>query len=974
MNSCLHPLGLPSKSSSSQRLPNRTTLAKEKKKKRKMENSTENSIIVDGLKTIGGWLTGKTVREKIVETAVEKILDPVISAFQSEVSRYKNVEEGLGRLRRTSERINSLLTDAEERRHIEDVSVKKWLRDLKSVSFNTDDLLDTYQTALNMHKKRKQCLMPSLGPERGPFQRRRFSTEIDKLDNKLEEIDKSRKTLRLRGSDGTKKEATGQSSLLFQTGSCHASARILGRENDKNEILKLLRPAAGASTSASMPTITFVLIHGEPGIGKTTLAQMVYDYLRLNSFFDIKAWVCLTERCDVTTATKKIYEKMTGARCDSSDFGTLQERLREYLKTRPGNKFLLVIDNLWASDFHFLENLQVPLLAGGEGSKVVITTRYERTCHIYEPIQRFKLTGLNYKDCWELIQCLALPQGVDHHKDLEPIGEEIAMRCYGSPMAAKALGALLNRRSAEEWSSVLSEMQALKDDSNGPVLASLKISYHHLRYPLKQCFAYCSIFPNGYLFERDQVIRYWIAEGLIQPDGRRRLEAVGIKYFDDLLWRSFFEKVPICDKGQVERYRMPSLMHDLAKHVSEYEFQGLFSGDRVPESTGVKEAQIRYASFIQPSDNNTLNLECLEPYSHLRTLKFSHERSNGSVPLNSIPALFFCKFVQLRVLDMSNSDLEQVPNSVGKLIHLRFLGLSNTKIKTLPENICDLFNLQTLELKGCSQLQHLPKGLLRLFNLRHLDLHLDWEKITDSTKMVIPQGIGKLEDLQTLSRFNVDSARGQYCNIAELKDLNLRGDLCILNLENLPPEHAENANLKGKQFIEKLMLRWHSSAHDDERLRQESEDVIKNVQPHYGLRCLWIVNYPGTEYPDWIGNASFWRLETIRISNCNNFRFLSLLEKLPRLINLQIDNVIGDTMSMLEGFQSMEHLILQNLKSLENITLQNLKALRNLTLDTEMPKLKIVSVSRCSVFQGMVLQGVLHDKYERGSLRVDCFE
>ncbi|KAJ1699168.1 hypothetical protein LUZ63_007680 [Rhynchospora breviuscula] len=939
---------------------------KHKKKERKMENSTENSIIVGGLKTICGWLN-PAMPEKIVE----KVLDIGCSVFQSEVSRYKNVEEGLGRLKRTSQRIDSLLTDAEERRHIDDVSVKKWLRDLKSVSFDADYLLDTYQTALNVHKKRKLYQMPSLGPERGPFQRRKFSAEIDKLDNKLEEIAKSRKTLRLTGPDGTRKEATGQSSVLFQTGSCHDSARIFGRESDKNEILKLLIPS-GESTSASMPTIAFVLIHGAPGIGKTTLAQMVYDDPRLNSFFDIKAWVCLTERCDVITAMKKIYERITGARCDSWDFGTLQERLREHLKTRAGNKFLLVIDNLWASDFHFLETLQVPLLAGGEGSKVVITTRYERTCHIYEPIQRFELTGLYYEDCWELIQSLALPQGIDDHKDLEPIGKEIAMRCYGSPLAAKALGALLNRRSAEEWSNVLSEMQALKDDSNGPVLASLKISYHHLRYRLKQCFGYCSIFPNGYLFERDQVVRYWIAEGLIQPDGRRRLEAVGIKYFDDLLWRSFFEKVPICDKGQVERYRMPSLMHDLAKHVSEYEFRGLVSGNPVLESRGVEEAQVRYASFIQSSDNNTLNLECTEPYSHLRTLKFSHERSNGSVPLNSIPARFFCKFLHLRVLDMSNSDLEQVPNSVGELIHLRFLGLSNTRIRTLPENICDLFNLQTLELNGCSQLQHLPKGLQRLFNLRHLDLHLEWEEITDSTEVTIPRGIGQLGDLQTLPRFNVVSDNGQDCNIVELKDLKLRGDLCILNLENVPPEHAENANLKGKQFIEKLMLRWHSSAHDDERLQEESEDVIKDMQPHYGLRCLRIVNYPGTKYPDWIGDASFWRLETIRISNCNNLNFLSLLEKLPRLINLQIDNVTGDTVSMLVGFQSMEHLILQNLTSLENITLQNLKALRKLTLDTQMPQLKIVYVSRCSVFEEVVLQGDLHSKYERGTLIVDA--
>lgn len=457
--------------------------------------------------------------------------------------------------------------------------------------------------------------------------------------------------------------------------------------------------------------------------------------------------------------------------------------------------------------------LRVPLLAGGEGSKVLITTRSERTCQIIpESLQRPILIGLDDKDCWQLLQSLALPKGIinhDHQK-LVPTGKEIARRCHGSPMAAKALGAVLNGRNDEEWSYVLSEMRALNDDLNGAVLASLRISYHHLKYRLKQCFAYCSIFPNGYVFERDQVIRYWMAEGLIEPEGTRQLEAVGTKYFDELIWRSFFEKIPIDTNGQVERYIMPSLMRELAMLVSKYEFRSLESGKPLPESGNWDQAC--YASFVQLKNNNTANLECLEPYPNSRTLKSCHDCSNGVVSLNSTITRFLGKLIHLRVLDMSNSDLEQVPDSVGELIHLRFFGLSNTNITTLPEKICDLFNLQTLELKGCLKLAVLPEGLRRLINLRHLDFHLDWEGITDSTEVTLPEGIGELENLQTLSRFNVTSGNGQYCNINELNNLNLRGDLCMLKLEKVPTGHATNANLEGKQFIEKLMLRWHGAA------------------------------------------------------------------------------------------------------------------------------------------------------------------
>ncbi|XP_078160655.1 putative disease resistance protein RGA3 [Carex rostrata] len=919
------------------------------------------------------WLPKIGFVSGLAEKAGEKLGDRVVSLLESEVTRYRNVEEGLGRLRRTSGRINCLLTDAEERRYIEDESVINWLNGLKSVSFDTDDLLDEYQTAINVHNanvapshKRKwyQIEVPTISPEWGPLQRRRFASEINKIDKRLDEISKGRKNLRLKGEDGKRRGPSRPNARPFQTGPCHDPASIIGRENDKNEVVDLLI-SAQTSESASGPKITVVPIHGAAGIGKTTLAQMVYDDPRLNCF-KIKAWVCLTERCDVSTAMKKIYEKMTMRRCDFRDIGSLQDRLREFLKTREDNKFLLVIDNFWATGLHYWETLRVPLLAGGDGSKVLITTRYERTYNIMERvIQRPSLKGLDEEGCWQLIQSLSLSQGVinhDHEK-LVSIGKEIAIRCHGSPMAAKALGRVLNGRNYEEWSDVLSEMRPLNDDINEAVRASLKISYHHLKYHLKRCFAYCSIFPNGYVFERDQVIRYWIAEGLIEPDGRRRLEAVGNKYFDELVWRSFFEKITIGTKGQnaklfsrqIERYRMPSLMLDLAMEVSKYEFRSFESGKPLLEGNHDNSDQARYASFLQPKNTNTVKLGCLEPYSNLRTLKFCHELNEGMVVLNSIQAPFFRKFMHLRILDMSNSDLRLVPDSVGELIHLRFLGLSNTKITTLPEKICDLFNLQTLELKGCLKLAKLPEGLRRLINLRHLDLNLDWEEIIDSTEVSLPQGIGELEGLQTLSRFNVtSSAKGQFCHISELNNLNLRGDLCMLNLEKVSTGHAEKANLQGKQFIENLMLRWHSSALNDKQLQQQSEEVITFLQPHNRLRCLWVVNYPGTKFPNWMGDVSFSSLESIRISNCNNFSFLPLLGQLKWLKNILIDNIPVDTITMPGGFPSLEHLQLLNLSSLERLSLEN-----------EIPKLKQLDVSGCPNLQVLVIHIHLHDKFER---------
>jgi Rx N-terminal domain/NB-ARC domain len=277
---------------------------------------------------IASWSTG------ITDKVIGEVADRAISLVESEVTRYRSVEEELERLKRTSERINSLQIDAEQRRYIEDNSVKLWLSQLKSVSFDTDNLLDAYQTALKVHKlqnsldagfshKRKwyQIDLPSLqsvSPEWGPVQRRRFSEEINRINNRLEEINNARKNLRLRGGDGTRKKPRHERSQHILTGPCHDPLSVIGRKHEKNEIVELL-------TSDLNLTLPVIPIYGTAGIGKTTLAKLVYDDQRIDEYYTLKAWVCLTDGCDVKKATKDIFEKLSGETCS---FHALQDRLR----------------------------------------------------------------------------------------------------------------------------------------------------------------------------------------------------------------------------------------------------------------------------------------------------------------------------------------------------------------------------------------------------------------------------------------------------------------------------------------------------------------------------------------------------------------------------------------------------------------------------------------------------------------------
>ena len=239
---------------------------------------------------------------------------------------------------------NGLLDDAEEKQ-ITNTAVRDWLAEYKDAVFEADDFLDeiAYE-ALRQEldaeaqtiRDQTQKLLSFINPLEIMGLRER-EEKSRSLQESLDDLVKQKDALGLINRTGKEPSSPKRrtTSLLDERG-------VYGRDDDREAILKLL-----LSDDANGQNPGVVLIVGMGGVGKTTLAQLVYNHSRVQEWFGLKAWVCVSEAFSVSKLTKVILEGF-GSKPDFDNLEPLQLQLKERLQ---GKKFLLVLDDVWNEDY-----------------------------------------------------------------------------------------------------------------------------------------------------------------------------------------------------------------------------------------------------------------------------------------------------------------------------------------------------------------------------------------------------------------------------------------------------------------------------------------------------------------------------------------------------------------------------------------------------------------------------------------------
>ncbi|KAG4123595.1 hypothetical protein ERO13_D11G335700v2 [Gossypium hirsutum] len=808
--------------------------------------------------------------EAIAFDIAAELIIKLSSRALSQLGLWWNLKHDLDDLKSTVSTIKAVLLDAEER-SVTSHLVKDWLEKLKDVLYDADDLLDDFSTEAlrkdlmggNKLTKEVRLFFSSSNQFAYGLQ---MGRKMKAIKARLASIEREANTFGFIPRDRPA-ETSFMTKRRQQTHSFERDDDIIGRDDDKAALLKLVLEFQSEENVYIIPIV------GIGGLGKTALAQLVYNHEMVKNHFDLTMFACVSDDFDVKVIVANIIKSVTNQAPDQNlEMDQLQTQLRDKID---GKKYLLVLDDIWNEDPERWSRLKKLLMGGAKGSRIIVTTRSLTVAEITNKCQShvLKLKGLSDDDAWSLFKRIAFEQGYadSTNSAFVEVGRQISGRCGGVPLAIRTIaGTLSLKKTANEWHSFKENELAKISQIKGELLPTLKLSYDHLPFHLKHCFAYCRLYPKDCRIRVQALVQLWIAQGFIkQLNQSQSLEEIGFGYFKDLVERSFFQEVGERDSWEGLTCKMHDLMHDLAESVAGME-SSIVDSNKIASDVGEKCRHISINPSLIPLFKGK-KLRTLLHFQYGLSLDFSYETWD----------LIIANCRCLRVLKLNAIGIHKISPSICKLKHLRYLDLSsNFYLKILPESICKILNLLVLKLDGCDGLKELPKKIEKLVNLTHLGCELCW-RLTH-----MPRGIGKLTSLETLSMFVVDKDGSHGgADLSELRLLNnLRGHLRIKNLGFVKnaKEKFKAANFKEKQHLRSLLLEWGGDNHDDEK-------SLEYLQPHSNLKELWIQGWRGdAEFPSWLPLLT--NLVTILISN-GNFKYLPSFAQFPCLKKLVISNV-----------------------------------------------------------------------------------
>ncbi|KAL1556174.1 putative late blight resistance protein R1B-14 [Salvia divinorum] len=458
---------------------------------------------------------------------------------------------------------------------------------------------------------------------------------------------------------------------------------FVGLEEDLLEIKSRL--CEGSSQLGIIPIV------GMGGIGKTTLARYAYDGPLSAQHFDIHAWLTISQSYNlrrilrtVLRSIKDVFSRDDVVQYWYRNDEALKEHVQRCLK---GRRYLIVMDDLW--DTNVWDVLRMMFPDDLNGSRIIVTTRELKVASYVDCLGHpHQMHLMSVDQSWMLLKERVF--GFESCPlELEKIGEAIAEKCGGLPLAVVVIAGVLSNEVNQRkyfWESIARNVSKVAHTHDEQFNEMLSLSYKCLPSPLRLCFLYMGCFPEDYEINVSKLIKLWMGECFLTSNESKDMEELGYEYLEELAARSLVLVSKIGSDGKIRIVKIHDLLRDLCLRKCEdenfvcniNEFSGSF-----PQ--GIKNSY-RLSVFC-----NIFGRIPNTKMSHMHTLLlFKHWAFDSWI-----------SFKLLRIFDGLSVIMYPTDNSVmyiGELIHLRYLALTCKPIReTLTPVSNSLYHLQNLQ-------------------------------------------------------------------------------------------------------------------------------------------------------------------------------------------------------------------------------------------------------------------------------------
>ncbi|KAL3727594.1 hypothetical protein ACJRO7_032347 [Eucalyptus globulus] len=647
-------------------------------------------------------------------------------------------------------------------------------------------------------------------------------------------------------------------------------------------------------------------IHGMGGIGKTTIAKIIYNKLS-NNFENCCFLSNIREMSQLKGIECLQNQLFCGiVKCKVTDIRNIDEGIM-IIKERLSNKrVLLLLDDVD-------EKNHIDALVGEcdwfpKGSKVIITTRKKDILDVPQVDYSYEVNSMDPNRSLQLFSKHAFRRDYPLVEYINKSYKVINI-AGGLPLALEVIGSLLSRTKKEMWDVIL---EKLENVPHAEVQSKLKISYDALDFRQKCIFLDIACLFIGY--DKDVVVHFWDESKLFPEEAMEVLQNMSlIKIKEDKkIWmhdqlRDLGREIVHQESNnkiqkQSRVWNPAASLAFLRRHEGEIKVEAL----RLKSNcTFTYEDFMRLSNlrFLEVVDNQKVNYGAESRFLQHKMLSnvppgnVFQENSNLLLQLqwlswHNIPQILdITNFSgkNMVILDLSNSKITQHWNGwshMKVMKKLKVLNLTECCCLERTPNFSAQENLQHLILQGCVNLVEIDRSIGQLKHLVSLDIRycsnlrrlpiepVRWkaleELLIDSTLIkeipncqgmknlriftasnsaiiTLPHSIGELTTLEYLSLDNcrcLERLPDSIVNLESLIEMDIRGTM----IKKLPDSIGNLKNLKVVKMTGSLISKIPDTLWTMEKLEEIEAAVnqrlhVKIGNGIYRSQSLRILNF-----------------------------------------------------------------------------------------------------------------------------------